>query len=223
MNENLNDMISSLTPVDCIVSDEQNMEISSSASPFTLSLRINSFEEDTQLNKFIKLCEGLIRRSPEYKLWREYIRDVLGQNSCVITEERSEECSVEVHHHIPSLFCVIKAIINKRIHDGQDFCSFDICNDVMELHFRNKIGYVTLISSMHEKFHNGFLTIPMSMITGDYRYFIANYSQFLDDDDLENINFRLTINTSNCNWTRGNYPNEQPVTQQEEQKVANDR
>ena len=59
---------------------------------------------------------------------------------------------------------------------------------------------------MHEKFHNGFLSIPIELIRGDYNWFINNYSQYLDEEDIEKMNFLLSINTSNCQWSRDEYP-----------------
>ena len=81
----------------------------------------------------------------------------------------------------------------------------------MELHFKNKIGYVPLLSSLHEKFHNGFLQIPKELLHGDYNFFIKNYSKYLDDADLETMNERLLITKNNCEdypyqWKTGEYP-----------------
>ena len=81
-----------------------------------------------------------------------------------------------------------------------------IAKEIIELHFQNKIGYVTLLKSMHEKFHNGRLDIPVSLVKGDYRHFMNNYSRFLDEYDLESMEERMVVTESNCSWMRGNYP-----------------
>jgi hypothetical protein len=147
-----------------------------------------------------------IRRSIEYKLWRNYIVDVLQVNECMITHEKMDDVTIEVHHHLPSLFSLVTALVNKCIEAEDEFCTFDICQQAIELHFKNKIGYVTLLKSMHEKFHNGRLTIPIAFVKGDYKHFIKEYSKFLDEDDLERIETRLATNTSNCTWSRDDYP-----------------
>ena len=59
---------------------------------------------------------------------------------------------------------------------------------------------------MHEKLHNGFLTIPISLVQGDYKYFVKEFSKFLDDMELDTINSRMSIDTSNCSWSKDNYP-----------------
>lgn len=192
--------------MDEIKSNVERIELYSDNYPFNLSLRIQTFENETEYTKFVKNCEKSIRGCLEYKLWRNYITDVLQIQSCAITEERSDQCGTEIHHHIPSLFILCKALVNERLEKEEPFCTFDICTKIIELHFLNKIGFITLISSLHEKFHNGFLNIPKRLIRGDYVYFLENYSKFLDEDDLETLNSRLSITDSNCNWSANDYP-----------------
>ncbi|MHA1623157.1 MAG: hypothetical protein ACTSVO_13575 [Candidatus Heimdallarchaeaceae archaeon] len=189
-----------------VKSNVETLELYSDNYPFSLQLRMGNFDSEASYKKFIRNCEMLIRRSIEYKLWRGYIVDILRVNECAVTHESMNEVTIEVHHHIPSMFGLVKALVNKCIEDGEDFCSFDICTNAIELHFKNKVGYVTLLKSMHEKFHNGRLDIPINLIKGDYRRFISEYSNYLDEEDLETLQGRLAINETNCTWAKDNYP-----------------
>jgi hypothetical protein len=189
-----------------IESNVENLELYSDNHPFRLSLRISNFDSETSYKKFIRNCEMIIRRCQEYKLWREYILDILQINSCLITHESMDEVTIEVHHHLPSLFTLVSALVNKKLDEGEDFCTFDICCEAIELHFANKVGYITLLKSMHEKFHNGRLSIPISIVKGNYNSFIKSYSKYLDETDLEKIDSRLAINETNCTWSKDNYP-----------------
>lgn len=188
-----------------VKSNVENLQLYSDTYPFSLSLRISNFENESEYKKFIRNCEMLVRRSVEYKLWRNYIIDVLQINECMITQEKNSEVSIDVHHHVPSLFVLVSALVNEKLDKAEDFCTFDLCKDIIELHYQNKIGYVTLLKSMHEKFHNGRLDIPASFIKGDYRYFMNTYSKFLDEYDLESMEARMVVDESNCTWTRNNY------------------
>lgn len=189
-----------------VKSNVESLELYSDNYPFSLSLRISNFESESDYKKFIKGCERLIRSCLEYKLWKNYIIDVLQLNECMITHEKIDDVTIEVHHHVPSLYILVSALVNKHIENNEKFCSFDIAQEAIELHFKNKIGYVTLLRSMHEKFHNGKLGIPISLIKGDYRYFLNNFSKFIDEADLEKIDERLATNESNCTWSKDNYP-----------------
>jgi len=191
---------------DEIKSNVSGLELYSDIHPFRLSLRIRNFENEASYKKFVKNCEHLVRKCNEYKLWREYIVDVLQINSCMITNESMDQVSIDVHHHIPSLYTLVSSLVNKKLDTEQEFCSFDIAHEAIELHFKNKVGYLTLLSSMHEKFHNGYLTIPISFVKGDYKYYIDNFSKYLDENDLDIIQSRLAMNESNCTWSRDDYP-----------------
>lgn len=194
-----------------IKSNISGLELYSDVHPFRLSLRVTNFENEVSYKKFIRNCESLVRKCNEYKLWRSYIIDVLQINSCMITHETVDQVTIDVHHHIPSLYILISSLVNKKIENDEPFCSFDIAHEAIELHFKNKIGYVTLLKSIHEKFHNGFLNIPMSFIKGDYNYYLTNYSRYLDELDLETIQTRLAINETNCTWGKDDYPASQAL------------
>lgn len=191
-----------------VKSNVEKLELYSDDMPFSLSLRIRNFENEADYKKFIRNCEAMLRKSIEYKLWRKYIVDVLGINECMITNEKMSEVTIDVHHHIPSLFTMIKGIINKYIDNEEEFCTFDITEKAIELHYKNKVGYVTILKSLHEKFHNGFLQIPIDLVKGDYNYFLKNYGDHLDEEELDTINDRLVIKETDVSWLRNEYPAE---------------
>lgn len=205
--ESLQDMVSESN----VQSNVENLELYSDSFPFRLALKIRNFENEAEYKKYLKNVEMLVRRCNEYKLWRDYIIDVLQINTCMITNESIDQVTVEVHHNVPSLYILIAALVNKKIEDQTDFCTFDIAQEAIELHFKNKIGYVVLLKSMHEKFHNGYLQIPVSMMKGDYNYFISNYSKYLDEGDIDTIQARLAVNEHNCTWSKDDY---QPIVQE---------
>lgn len=189
-----------------VKSNVEKLQLYSDNYPFSLSLRITNFENESDYKKFIKSCEKMIRGSLEYRHWKNYIIDVLQINECMITHESINDVTIEVHHHVPNLFVLTSALINKHIEEGNEFCSFDIAQEAINLHYQNKIGYITLIKTMHEKFHNGKLGIPMSLVKGDYRYFINTYKKYIDETDMETIEDRLSTNETNCTWSVDNYP-----------------
>lgn len=193
---------------DTIKSNVEKLELYSDEHPFSLRLRVRNFDSETDYKKFIKNTEMLIRRCNEYKLWTNYIKDVLQHNVCMITSETNVEVTIDIHHHIPSLFVLVTALINEKIENNIDFCSFDIASEAIKLHFENRIGYVCLVKTIHEKFHNGYITIPCESVKGNYKHFVDNYAKYLDEMDLDTIQNRLTINQHNCSWSRNDYPNE---------------
>jgi len=189
-----------------IKSNVEKLELYSDTFPFRLSLRIKTFENESNYKRFVHNTEMLIRRCYEYTLWRNYIIDVLQINECMITHESVDQVTIDVHHHIPSLYVLVSALVNRHLEEEIEFCTFDIAQEALELHFKNNIGYLTLLKSMHEKFHNGHLHIPISFVKGNYQYFLERFSKYIDDKDLEHIERLLSINEHNCSWSRDNYP-----------------
>ena len=189
-----------------VKSNVDGLELYSENYPFRLPLRIKNFEDEASFKKFARNVESTVRHSVEYKFWRKYILDVLGVNECMITKESMSEVTLEIHHHVPSLYCMVRTLINKRIEKEQEFSTFDIALETIELHFANKVGYVTLISSIHEKFHNSCLQIPIKLVKGNYHAFLEEYSKYIDDDDMDRITSRLAVKESNCDWSKDNYP-----------------
>jgi hypothetical protein len=204
--QSLEDLAQENDSIETVEANIEHLELYSEAYPLTLPLRVQTFENEAHFNKFVKNCELLVRRSNEYSSWRNYIIEILGLNTCHITDEHISEVTVEVHHHIPSLFSVVAGVINRKLNSHETFCSFEIAMNVIQLHFENRIGYTILIQSMHEKFHNGCLEIPINLVHGDYNYFIQNYGGYLENDELEKINQRLQVTSTTVNWSRNNYP-----------------
>ena len=205
---NINDLVTNPGEFQ-IRSDVQNLELYSDDYPFKLSLRIRNFTDESSYLKFVRNCEKLFRGSLEYKLWKDYILDVLQFNSCMITNEKMAEVSIEVHHHLPSLFILMKTLINECIETNTEFSTFDICLKAIEVHFTNKIGYACLVSSMHEKLTNGYLDIPLEIVKGNYREFLNQYSKYITEEEFDVINKRLAMNLENCkhtDWKKDEYP-----------------
>lgn len=175
-------------------------------SPFELSLRITQFNDDKEEIKFIKSVEKMVRFSPEYRLWVEYIIDTLGQNKCEFTGELKSETSVDVHHHPICLYTIVKTLIDDKLKKKEAFCTFDIARDVIELHFQNKVGYVLMLSSLHEKYHNGFMQIPIEFVSGDYKYLLTHYE--MDSEEYNRILLLCAVHKDDIvqTWSKNNYP-----------------
>lgn len=175
-------------------------------SEFDLHLRIDHFEDEGEEIRFIKSVEKMVRRSSEYSLWRDYITDILGQSTCEITNENASDCSIEIHHHPINLYTIVQTVVDDFVRRKIEFSTFDIATKVIELHFQNKVGYVVMISNMHEKYHRGKLQIPIEYVRGDYKYIPTHYS--LDEDNYTKYLELCNIHKEQVaeQWGKGNYP-----------------
>jgi len=175
-------------------------------SEFDLRLRIDDFEDEGEKIRFIKSVEKMVRRSPEYTLWRNYIMDILGQTTCEITNENSTDCDIEVHHHPIGLYTIVEALVDDFLNKKVPFSTFDVATKCIELHFQNKVGYVVLISNMHQKFHRGKLSLPIEFVRGDWKYIPQHFA--LNEDSQSRYLELANIHIDQCKeqWSKGNYP-----------------
>jgi hypothetical protein len=74
-----------------------------------------------------------------------------------------------------------------ELKDKQKLSPFSICEKVMEEHYRNNIGLVPLSTTLHQMAHNKSINIPIDKVNGNYKRFIKNYSEFIDDDIKDRI------------------------------------
>lgn len=162
-----------------------NIELSSQYSPFSLSLNMYGFEDDKQEKAFIRKVKSMVRNSPEYAEWRDYILEVKQQTRCVLTDESSAAVTIEIHHHPISMENIIKLILIKHYQDNEAFSSYDIQKTVISYHFENVVGYVPLTTTMHEKFHNGYQDIPINFCDGQWKLFWDKYSMYAPDSMIE--------------------------------------
>ena len=158
--------------------------LQSSETEFVLPFRIKEFPDEKNYYSFIKNVERLVRTSPEYRLWLSYVKDVLGNNYCLITNETNEDVTVEIHHVI-GLFELVMMVVDTRIMNAKEFSSFDVAEEVMGMHFKNQVAYVPLVTTLHEKVHNGGITIPVKMVFGNWPSLLTTY--YLNDEIKKKI------------------------------------
>jgi len=191
-----------------ITSNVDNLELlCEETDGFSLPLRRKGFDQDKDFIKFIKNVERAVRNSNEYRDWTSYLKDVLCYNSCVLSEEKNSEVTVETHHHPISLYVITKGVIIKMMNYEKEFSSFDVAQEVLDLHFQNRVGYTLLASTYHEKYHNGFLEIPIELCHGDFHFIINEYP--MDDVDREIIQELILkkMEDIKVKWvTRNDYP-----------------
>ncbi len=154
---------------------------------FNLPFKRNAFSDDKMHLAFVKKCVSMVRMTPEYRDWTSYIKDTLGHKTCVFTEETADELTIELHHHPFTLFDITDVTLCHCLMSGESFTSLDITQKVLELHYSNCVGYMPIVTSLHEKYHNGFLVIPPKFVLGTWDYLINNDDYHIDDALLERV------------------------------------
>jgi len=102
----------------------------------------------------IKQLEFMVRKSMGYDSWQK--RTKYSVTICPTCGESFEFVSPETHHHPRTLFDVVDDILQKHIdlNTLDDMTDFDICQEIMELHFNKKVQFIVLCKHCHEKYHS---------------------------------------------------------------------
>lgn len=175
-------------------------------SDFNLPLKIKSFPSSKDYEQFVKSVEKTVRNSQEYRLWTKYIIEHLGHSYCALTNENIGECPLEIHHHPITLYTIVKGVVNKFLSTEAEFSTFDAASEVIKIHFQNKVGYIVLISSLHAKYHSGFLNIPIELVMGSYKNILTDYN--IDETEYDHICklCGVKIEDMKQKWQKDNYP-----------------
>jgi len=169
---------------------------------------VYDFVNEKDFNSFIRCTKSVVRTSYEYRFWTRYIKDTMRYNTCQFTQESSEELTLDIHHHPISLENIVRIVTeDKLLKTNEGVSSVTIATEVLKLHYANKVGFVVLVKSLHEKFHNGFLQIPISMCHGNWQYILQEY--FVPDNIKEIVEKYCQITTAHGfdpnRWTKDQY------------------
>lgn len=90
--------------------------------------------------------------------------------------------------HMPfTLYDIVDIILTKYLTLDRPFTRFSIANEVMDLHFSNKVGLVPLTVTAHQMMHAGKYFIKNSDVFGKYDAFAQDHKAYLTDEHLEKI------------------------------------
>lgn len=174
--------------------DSENPSLSSSTINSYLPFKRTELDEK-EYNKFIKNCERLVRSSLEYKDFILFCRETFKADVCSLTGETNDETGdIELHHYPLTLFDLCKIVLDDKLYKEVKFSSFDIALEVIKLHFCMFIGIVPLAGTLHKKYHNGNLEIPIQTVRGNYKKIRELYD--LDPEIMSKLTLAENIKTS---------------------------
>lgn len=144
--------------------------------------------------KFIKRCEKIIRSSMEYRDYITFLKENIDMDRCAffknVSSEDTKRVKIEIHHEPFTLYDYVAVVVDKFQTEGFPLNDLSISDEVMELHYNNKVGLIPLSVTIHKAVHNSNkIVIPLNMVYGDYAGFLSSpeYESYVDDlyDKLE--------------------------------------
>ena len=181
--------------------DKDNMILKSSKNIYCESFYFMDMYDENLYKKFIKQTERIIRSSKEYNAYIEELRtnihalnyDSIMSNIC------NADADLEIHHYPLTLYDIVEVIVNYHLINKDKITSFSIAKEVMECHFKNIIGIVSLTTTNHQLAHTGSIFLNKKQIFGNYEEFLNIYSNGVNveiKNKIERLNKLSDNNTA---------------------------
>ncbi len=109
---------------------------------------------EKQYIKCVKHLQKMIRGSMSYDLWQK--RSKWGVDACPICGIEKDLVKMESHHYPKTLFDVVDEHLQYLIDTNQldSKTDFDVCQDIMNMHFTHQVNYIVLCEYCHKKYHD---------------------------------------------------------------------
>ena len=144
--------------------------------------------------KTVKTCERMIRSSLEYKDYIKYLKDYIDMTKCSFfgnaKMDHYSKFKVEIHHSPFTLYDITMTVLLKHLDYYGEINLFEVCEEVMKLHYQCRVGLIPLSTTVHKLVHEGMLFIPVQNVRGEWLSFYKDYEPYMPQDmkdKLKNI------------------------------------
>ena len=166
---------------------------------------IDYFDDSQNYVKFVKKVEAMVRHSDDYKVFVNWIKNILGINFCQVSSQIIEgQATIEMHHGpLFTLFDYVSIILNDAIMKGEKISTFRIADRVIQEHFDLRVQVVMLAKTNHEAIDNRDLFLNMRQGIGNVNAFISKYAHALDDEQKYKIWSYINYSEANDTFDTG--------------------
>ena len=162
--------------------NKETLEVDTSTKA---SMLVPDLNDAISKTKFIKNVERVVRGSLEYKKYIGFLRNNLNLTKCRFLENvdtaNLKKTHIEMHHYPFTLYDIVEIVSDKMDACGQILNEMTVAEEVMRLHFENKIGLVPLTVTVHQLVHQGQLFVPSTFVHGEYKKFMKEYDEYIID------------------------------------------
>jgi hypothetical protein len=136
--------------------------------------------------KTVKTCERMIRSSLEYKDYIKFLKDYIDMTKCSFfgnaKMDHYSKFKVEIHHSPFTLYDITMTILLKHLDEYGEINLFEVCEEVMKLHYQCRVGLIPLSTTVHKLVHEGMVFIPVQNVRGDWLAFYKEYEPYMPQD-----------------------------------------
>lgn len=160
-----------------------------------------SLQTDKDRHKFINRVEKVVRSSLEYRDYIQFLKDNVNLDSCIFFQNvtsggtnKKGRISIELHHEPFTLYDIVNVVLTKYQEEGLPINDLNIADEVMALHYENKVGLVPLSKTAHQIIHNSTkLIVPLNMVHGNYSKFLEEYGDYVNDELYDKLERKINM------------------------------
>lgn len=183
------------------VREENNeVEYSIDTDMFSISNKTSYFLEESERKKFIKNVEKIVRGTIEYRKLIQYIRENLELDQCsILNNLDTDVVSIELHHAPYTLYDIVDIVLMKYEMNEYLFNTLTIAEEVLALHYKNRVGLTPLSDTIHQLVHSQQLKIHRVQVIGNVDLFYNEYKEYMNEDQITKYEDYIMYSDNNTN------------------------
>lgn len=142
-----------------------------------------AFRNNKERLRYCTMIKIMVRNSTEYREYIKFLKKYMNMNKCVAyknLQTDNKRYSIEIHHDPFTLMEIINVVVSKRQELGESLNPYLVAEEVLELHYDDKVGLINLSVTAHELAEKGRIFIPLQMIYQRYDKFVEEYEEYMD-------------------------------------------
>lgn len=144
--------------------------------------------------QFIKGCENMIRKHPDYDIFVRSIREENMSQCQVLGNITRFDATIEAHHGpLFTLFDYCVIVTNYLLSKGEILNTFKVAKVVLDEHFAGNVQIVMLSKTVHQLIDTGEIFINLNQGIGNVSRFIEKYKAGLDEVYVKKINAYIDL------------------------------
>lgn len=175
---------------DLFVYNDSNPTMSSPNAGYDISMaQTRETLEDIDFYKnFIKNAISQFRHSKLYRHYKAHLMSEIGINCCqyhsnIKSGEEEEMATIEMHHHILTIFDIAFIITEHVINSGGCITTFDLIKMLGIEHTEHRVATVMLCKTCHQlQHHDPSFFLPTNMVFGNWVEFLQRYQRGVSRD-----------------------------------------
>lgn len=142
-----------------------------------------TFKNNKERYKYCTMIKNMVRATPEYREYIAFLKKYMHMDKCEVwtnLQTENKKYRIELHHTPFTLMEIVNVVVTKRQELGETLNPYLVTEEVLELHYDDKVGLINLCITAHELAEKDRIFIPLQRVYQNYVAFVEEYEEFMD-------------------------------------------